>query len=94
MPKFWRTFEPLVPWDCLESSDCKEANDGELELYRDTHVNGQAQRQIGMMAVGQFDHSLVLGLVAIRCERRGDQLIPLTLSIPETPAAIVAEARR
>lgn len=96
MPKFWRTFEPLVPWDCLDASDCREANEGQVEMYRDCHSIGNAfvpyphaERQLGLVVLGQFDPSMVLGMVAVRCERKGsDVLIPLSLSIPETPIAV------
>lgn len=85
MPKFWPERVPNVQWDVIEPSDLREANNAELELYRDTQVNGHAERQIGMHVLGTYDPSLSLGLVCLRCERHGDTLIPLTMCIPETP---------
>lgn len=46
------------------------------------------ERQIAMHVTGSVHPSLSLGMVAVRCERRGEQLIPLTLSIPETPIVV------
>lgn len=90
MPRYWAVRVPLVPWSDIKFDVC-EANDGEVELTRDVHVNGRAERQIGMLCVTQYRRDVALGLIAIRCERHGDQLIPLTCAIPETPAAVIAE---
>ncbi len=79
---------PLVPWSDIEPSDLCEANGGELEMYRDTRIGSVAERQIGMVVVGQFNRGIALGLIAVRCERQGAKLIPLSLQIPETPIAI------
>ena len=84
---------PNVPWSEIEPSDLVEANHAEVELFRDTHLNGRAYRQIGMHVVGSIDPYLSLGLVCLRCERKGDTLIPLTLSIPETPSAVLRETQ-
>lgn len=92
--KYWPERVPNVPWSDIELSDCREANKGEVELYRDTQVHGRAYRQIGMHVVGQYDRALSLGLVCLRCERHGDTLIPLTLSIPETPAVVLNPVQR
>lgn len=88
MPRYWATRHPVVPWDVIAPADCREANHGEVELYRDTQIHGRAYRQIGMHVVGSYDPALSLGLICLRCERRGDTLIPLTLSIPETPIVL------
>jgi hypothetical protein len=93
MPKYWPDRVPLVPWGDMEPSDCREANSGDIELTRDIHVNGRAFRQIGMHVIGQYDNSLSLGLICLRCERKGETLIPLSLSIPETPV-VHAPTRR
>lgn len=82
-----------VPW-LIADSDLNEANDGEVEYYRDLLVQGQSERHIGLLVTGQFDPSLVLGMVAIRCARQGATLIPLALAIPETPVAIEAPPKR
>jgi len=71
-----------VPW-WLPDTDLCEADEGELSFRRDTTRRGRAECQIAMHVVGQFDRRLNLGLVALRCERRGAQLVPMTLSIPE-----------
>ena len=73
-----------VPW-WLPHSDVNPADDGELALCSDVRIDGMAQRLLAMAVVGQADRSLVLGLIAVRCERSRGELIPLTLSIPETP---------
>jgi hypothetical protein len=83
----WAERYPLVPWSDI-ARDLYEANNGEVELYRDTHSGTQAERQIGVHVVGQYDSSVSLGLVAIRCERHGERLVPLTISIAETPPFI------
>lgn len=80
----------LVPW-WLPDSDLREANDGEAELVRDLVRNGKPERQFGLQVFGQATAPPSLGLIAIRCQRRGGTVTPLTLSIPETP--MVVEAR-
>lgn len=79
---------PLVPWSDIEPSDLCEANGGDLEMYRDTRVGPVAERQLAMVVVGQFDRGIALGLIAVRCERHGGRLIPLSLQIPETPIVV------
>lgn len=91
MPRYWESRYPLVPWSDVEPSDLREANEGDLELVRDLLIEGQAERHIGMLCVGQYDRSMALGLIAIRCERHGAQLVPLTCAIPETPTAVVRQ---
>lgn len=78
------TFYSLVPW-WLPDSDLRPANNGEFELSRDLQRNGKPEKQIGLHVWGQSDHPPSLGMIALRCERHGEQLIPLTLQIPETP---------
>lgn len=85
--RHWTKLWSRVPWEIPESDLC-EANRGELELYRDLSINGRPQRQIAMHVTGSVNPHLSLGLIAVRCERRGDHLIPLTLSIPETPIVV------
>lgn len=69
----------LVPWQILDSDLVEQ---GEPELVRDLHQ----ERQLGLHVLGSCGVSL--GLIAIRCERKGETLTPLTLSIPETPIVI------
>lgn len=57
-------------------------------FHRDTLLYGQSGRQVALHVIGQYDRSLSIGLIALRCERRGEQTIPLTLSIPETPMVL------
>lgn len=90
MARCWSRLHPLVPWGDIAPSDVREANEGQVELYRDLSIDGRPERHLAMLVVGQYDRSLALGLVAVRCERHGEQLIPLTCSIPETPATAIA----
>lgn len=80
----WEPRVPLVPWSDIEASDLTEANNGEPEMYRDTH-DGKPERQLGLHIVGQYDPLLSLGLIALRCERHGTTLIPISMAIAETP---------
>ena len=91
MPRHWSRHYSRVPWEIPDSDLC-EANRGELEMYRDCRINGQAQRQLAMHVTGSVNPSLSLGLVAVRCERIGDSLIPRTLSIPDTPSVTIETA--
>jgi len=50
---------------------------------RDIILDNRPQRHIGLHVVGTYDAGLSLGMVAVRCERKGATVIPLTLSIPE-----------
>lgn len=83
----WEIRVPNVPWSDIEASDLCEANQGELELYRDTQVGPLAERHVGMHVVGQYDSWLSLGILAIRCERKGRTLIPVSMAIADTPPA-------
>lgn len=76
---------PLVPWSEIEASDLCEANSGHIEYCRDTQRNGAAERHLGMHVLGTYDHSLSLGVIAMRCSRHGAKLIPLSLAIADTP---------
>ena len=81
----------LVPW-WLPDSDLREANGGDPELSRDTLRNGKPEKHLGFHVWGQADHAPSLGLIAIRCKRRGAEATePLTICIPDTP--IVFERR-
>ena len=82
-PRIWSH----VPW-WLPHEDLVEADDGEIAFVRDLSVEGRAERHLAMHVVGQFDRGLSLGLVAIRCERKGGQLVPLGIAIPETPVVV------
>lgn len=74
-----------VPW-WLPDSDLWPANDGKAELTRDCRTpEGQPQRHLALHVTQQYRPGQTLGLVALRCERRGERLIPVTLSIPESP---------
>jgi hypothetical protein len=73
-----------VPW-WLPDSDLRTANHGEAELRRDLVRNGKPERQLGLHVWGQADAAPSLGVIALRCERHGERLVPLTLSIAETP---------
>ena len=52
---------------------------GDPEYTRDVY----RERHLGLLIRGEFVD--VLGLLAIRCERHGDRLTPLTMCIAETP---------
>ena len=71
----------LVPWGDVEPSDVREAQSGILQ--RDTRYYGATERQYALHVLGSYDASLSLGLVAIRCQRIGPRVDPLTLSIPD-----------
>lgn len=72
----------LVPWGDVEPSDVREATAGYWQ--RDTRNYGVCQRHVALNVIGSYDHSLSLGMVAIRCHRQGAWIEPLTLSIPDT----------
>jgi hypothetical protein len=73
------------PWCILESDLCP-ANHGKPEFTRDVRTpEGQPQRHLALHVTQQFHPGASLGLVALRCERRGTKLIPISLSIPDSP---------
>lgn len=76
-----------VPW-WLERSDLNEANGGDPEFTRDLQVNGHAEKHFGLVVTGQINWSVVLGMIAIRCEREGTTMRPISLSIPDTPPGL------
>jgi len=67
-----------VPWWLPDSDLCEQ---GEPEWVRDC----LHERQIGMHVLAS-DGRTSLGVLALRCLRRGDSLTPLSLVIAETPA--------
>jgi hypothetical protein len=70
------------PWFVAE----EDVNPAESGLFaRDLCVEGQGQRHFGLPVLGQFDASLSLGMLAIRCERKGSTVIPLMLSLVDSP---------
>lgn len=87
-----------VPW-WLEHTDLVPANEGEAELARDLMVgNGKLERHLGLVVTATYDPSLVLGMIAIRCERHRDgdaklHEIPISMSIPETPMCLSTPRR-
>lgn len=82
----WRDRVPLVSWSDIAPSDLHEQ--GDPELVRDCY----RERHLGLHVLGTYGISL--GLLAIRCERRGADEIPLTLSIAETPPVIDTHPQR
>lgn len=79
----WPTRVSLVPW-WLPDTDLAEAVAGEFK--RDIVRNGKPERQVALHVVGQFPSAPSLGLIAVRCSRKGGgPVVPLTLSIPDTP---------
>lgn len=79
-----------VPWSEIEQSDLIEQ--GKPELVRDC----RRERHLGLNIKGQYVHSL--GILAVRCERYGDDLFPISMAIapdkwemPETPAPVPAK---
>ena len=67
----------------IEEEDINPAESGLFS--RDLQLHGQAQRHYGLQVLGTFDHSLNLGMVAIRCERHKGQMIPLALAWVDAP---------
>lgn len=72
----------MVPW-FIEDADVNPAESGLFS--RDLSLDGQAQRHFGLPVLGQFDASLSLGMVAIRCERNKGVIVPLALALVDTP---------
>ena len=79
----WPERRTWYPWH-IEPSDL--IGQGYPELVRDL----VGERQIGLHVLTSKGASL--GLLAIRCERRGTTLIPLEIAIAETPAVVVEPA--
>lgn len=78
-PRRWS----LVPW-WLPNSDLWPAN-RKLDLSRDCRtLEGQPQRHLALYVTQQHRPGQMLGLLAIRCERRGERITPISLSIPES----------
>jgi len=73
-----------VRWDWLEETDIESV--GPPEYRRNTAgLRTKPQQQIAMIVTGQYVERL--GLVCLRCERKGESLLPLTLSIADTVSA-------
>lgn len=63
----------LVPWSDVAPSDLKEQ--GTPELVRDC----RRERHLGLCVRGEYVRHL--GILAVRCERYGDDLYPISLAI-------------
>lgn len=74
----------LIPW-IIEHSDLVPANAGTLEFERDLVLQGLPQKQLAVFVRGEYQ--AVLGLMAIRCERRmgatGEELTPIGIALPD-----------
>jgi hypothetical protein len=71
-----------APW-LVEETDVNPAESGLFS--RDLQIHNQPQRHYGLAVLGTFDHSLTLGMIAIRCERHKGQMYPLTLALVDAP---------
>lgn len=76
----------LVPW-WLPDSDLVAV--GDPELVRDL----AGERQVALHVRGSAP-GVTLGLVAMRCARDGARLVPLTISLPESPIVVEAPPLR
>jgi hypothetical protein len=63
-----------VAWGDVEPSDVRESQAGLWS--RDCRAYGVTERQYALHVIGSYDASLSLGLVAIRCRRMGELIIP------------------
>jgi hypothetical protein len=89
MPRHPRRWSK-VPWWLLDSDLCP-AHEGEpdLTLIRDLRTpEGQPQRHLALQVMRQYKPGELLGLVAIRCERRGERLTPISMAIPDGPIEV------
>lgn len=75
----------LVPW-WLSNTDINPAGKG---FERDTITQGQPQRQLAFHVTGQYVPSL--GLIAIRCERRGETLTPIGMALSDDAPLVIAD---
>lgn len=75
-PRFVR-----VAWDAIEESDLRRQ--GQPEISADVFPR---ERQLVLVVRGQTVDCL--GLVAMRCERSGDTVVPQTLCIPDAPYTV------
>lgn len=66
----------LTPWSTVSPSDLEPQ--GTPEYVREL----ASERQLGLFVVGTY--GAVLGLMAVRCERRGALEHPLTMHIADT----------
>jgi hypothetical protein len=74
----------LCPWFIAE----EDVNPAESGLFsRDLQMGVQAQRHYGLQVLGTFDPSLSLGMLAIRCERKKGQMLPLAIAWVDAPPA-------
>lgn len=77
LPRYTR-----APWH-IEPSDLRESESGYWSRDVVMSFTGRRERQYALHITGSVRPDLSLGLLAIRCERVGSLVRPLTLSIPE-----------
>lgn len=87
-----------VPW-WLPDSDLTEAHEGEPDFERTIVKGTHHEQHLGLMVTGQFDPSMVLGMIAIRSKRSRDSdgrvvVEPLTIAIPETPFVVATPRKK
>ena len=75
-----------VPW-WLPDTDLRPSHNGELKRECRSDA-GDPQRHFLLHVVQQFHPETSLGYLAIRCQRLGDQSVPLTVSIPDGAIAL------
>lgn len=73
-----------VPWDqVIAPSDLVP----QASVFsKDCRPDGKPERHYGLPVIGTFGISL--GILGIRCERRGEQVIPLSLMIADEPFSV------
>jgi hypothetical protein len=69
-----------VPWGDIRESDLREQ--GEPEFVRDV----DEESHIGLHVRGTY--GITLGMLAVRCERHGNGLVPLTMAIADVPLVV------
>ena len=71
-----------MPWDWLEQSDLWVQGPPEYTRYVSGTLRRSPEMHLGLNIVGQYVPHL--GLLAIRCERKGDTVTPISVAIAET----------
>ncbi len=71
----------LAPWGDVQNSDLRPM--GRLGVYSRDLAH---ERHVALSIVGTY--GIALGLLAIRCERRGASLIPISLYIADSPILV------
>lgn len=79
MPRYVRRYA-FAPWSDVAPSDLEPMGEPE------TVIDYRHETHLGLYVKGE--HTAYLGMLAVRCEAKGMNVVPLSIAIADTPILI------